>query len=226
MAKEIRFAVGSREDLRSSVWRLWPSRNELYLAARTTSGLSKISFHSSGICRFAVVETSPRPPLVTWRRPQKGDPGVSADITTLFTIAVPAFTLKNRLRDRLPAPSKPMTFLAPPDEGTKIIIRILLAKSTLTEDDVRKRGKNKLVFIHGSIPMSRETVWLISFYEEFRWDEMEYVAKLIRTTRINLSAGSSKDGIDFGYIHVIDGGNQPRIIDIPLGADNLHIDSK
>ncbi|HEY5380289.1 MAG TPA: hypothetical protein VIJ78_12240 [Pseudolabrys sp.] len=226
MAKEIRFAVGSREDVRSSVWMLWTNRDDLYLAARSTAGLSKISFHKSGVCRYAVVNNIPRPPLVKWRRPQKGDPGVSDDITSMFTIEVPAMNLKNRFRDRLPPPNKPIELIAPPDDGTKVIIRILLAKNTLTEEEVRKRGNNKLVFFHGSIPMPRETVWLISFYQDLLWSEMQYVGNLINTTKINLMPDSSKEDFGSAYMHIIDGGNSPRIIDIPLGADNLNVETK
>ncbi len=143
----------------------------------------------------------------------------------MFTIAVPAVNPKNRFRDQLPPPNKPIEFLAPPDEGTKIVIRILLAKRTLTEDDVRKRG-TKLTFFHESIPMPRETVWLISFYEEYGWDEMQYIAKMIRTTKINLTPGSSKEDVTLSYMHILDGGTEPRIIDVPLGADNVSVETK
>lgn len=134
--------------------------------------------------------------------------------------------LKNRFRDRLPPPNKPIELIAPPDDGTKVIIRILLAKNTLTEEEVRKRGNNKLVFFHGSIPMPRETVWLISFYQDLLWSEMQYVGNLINTTKINLMPDSSKEDFGSAYMHIIDGGNSPRIIDIPLGADNLNVETK
>ncbi len=73
--------------------------------------------------------------------------------------------------------------------------------------------------------MPRETMWLVSLYEEFLWSEMQYVANLISTTRINLTPGSDKEGIDTGYIHVLDGGKSPRVIDIPLGADNFYVEN-
>jgi hypothetical protein len=56
-----------------------------------------------------------------------------------------------------------------------------------------------------------------------RLDEWEYVAKMINTTKINLTPTSSKDDITFGFMHIVDGGNSPRIIDVPLSADNVHI---
>src|ERR1700730_15473135 len=88
MAKDtdtIRFAVGSREDVRSSVWRLWARGNDLYLAARSFAGTAKISFHQSGINRAAVHSTTPRPALAKWRRPPEIFPGW----TVVFAILVP-----------------------------------------------------------------------------------------------------------------------------------------
>src|SRR5437870_785321 len=98
MANEIRFAVGTQDDLRSSVWRLWSNKNDLYLAARSTAGLSKISFHASGICRVAVTSRTPRAALANWRQPAELVPGV----TCLFSIFVPPVVARQRFTDKLP----------------------------------------------------------------------------------------------------------------------------
>ncbi len=222
MAKEIRFAVGSREHVRSSVWRLWANKADLYLAARTTAGLSKISFHKSGICRYAIVSTEPRPPIKAWRRPNESDPGV----TVMFSIAVPAFSLKDAYQDSLPPPNKALLLLGPPAPGTKLILRVLLTKSTHTETDLLNLGRSKAVSILGNVQMTSEVAWLVSFVDPLRPDEHEWLADLVRKTKIHLKPGSSPDGINFAYMHSFEGHlTPPAIIDIPLGRGNLDIPS-
>src|SRR5215207_3739973 len=127
MGKEIRFAVGSRDDLRSSVWRLWSNKNDLFLAARSLAGLSKISFHASGICHHAVVLQTPRPPIDRWTRPARTVQGV--------TIIVPAFPVAGAFRDKMPPMEKKLELIDAPSEGTKRIIRIFLADRDFTEAD-------------------------------------------------------------------------------------------
>jgi hypothetical protein len=56
--KVIRFAVGSPEQYRSSLWRLWVQGNDVYLGARIITGVVKLSMHRSGIWRYAFTERS------------------------------------------------------------------------------------------------------------------------------------------------------------------------
>ena len=45
--RTLRFAVGTAQEYRSAIWRLWVERNDAYLAARTLGGLIKLSLHES-----------------------------------------------------------------------------------------------------------------------------------------------------------------------------------
>lgn len=219
MAKEIRFVVGTRGDVRSSVWRLWANKADLYLAARTTAGLSKISFHASGTYRFAVVSQLPRPALHNWRRPKETDRGV----TPVFDIVVPPPMIDQRFCD-LPPNAKRIEFLRPPDTGTKIIIRILLVSPTITETDLRKLARDKPIFFHGSVPLPRENAWLVSYYDKFSTAEHAFFAKLVSTTKIHFDPGVSKDDIFFAQMHSLEASNNPpAIVDIQLGAANVDI---
>lgn len=155
MSKEIRFAVGSREDIRSSVCPLWANKDELFLAARSTAGLSKISFHKSGICRLAVVSQSPRAPIASWTRPHESETGV----TPMFDVIVPAFTVPNSFRDKLPPTKKELVFLNPPDARQKIIIRILPTRPVFTEDDVRKlAGSKPIYFMNPTLDLANTNI--------------------------------------------------------------------
>jgi hypothetical protein len=47
----VRFAVGKPEGPRSTVWRLWTHKNEVYISAWSLASDVKISLHSSGDAR-------------------------------------------------------------------------------------------------------------------------------------------------------------------------------
>jgi hypothetical protein len=50
---EARFAVGSRNGARSSIWKAWVHGNEAYIASRMFGGYMKVSFHSTGQCQWS-----------------------------------------------------------------------------------------------------------------------------------------------------------------------------
>lgn len=57
MAREIRFAAGSEGGLRSTVWKLFASRDDsVYLQSRMMGSDTKISFHKSGLCQWSNTE--------------------------------------------------------------------------------------------------------------------------------------------------------------------------
>jgi hypothetical protein len=222
MAKEIRFAVGSREDVRSSVWRLWANKSELYLAARTAAGLAKISFHKSGICRYAIASTVPRAPIRSWRRSKELKPG----IVPLFTVVVPAFTMEGRFQDKLPPANKPIVFLPPLPSGTKLQIELLLTKSAFTKDDFRKVPGHDQTTLVGAVRLTHETAWLVAHTKVLTAYEQKWIANLVRTTKLHARA-SGWEAIQWARIHSFEAGLKcPAIVDIPLGPDNVDIPTK
>jgi hypothetical protein len=54
MAREIRFAAGTENGLRSTVWKLYTgSDDSIYLQSRMMGSDTKVSFHKSGSCQFS-----------------------------------------------------------------------------------------------------------------------------------------------------------------------------
>jgi hypothetical protein len=53
---KIRFQVVASDGRWSDVWRVWNSRNDVYVAPRTKGGEFKISLHESGKWRLAFTE--------------------------------------------------------------------------------------------------------------------------------------------------------------------------
>lgn len=55
--REFRFAVGSRDGPRSTVWKCWVHGAEAYIAGRLFGTEAKISLYSSGECQWSCTDT-------------------------------------------------------------------------------------------------------------------------------------------------------------------------
>lgn len=219
MAREIRFAVGRGGDLRSSVWRLWANKNDLFLATRSLAGLSKISFHASGVCRYAVVSQTPRPPIDRWTRPHP-----IQGITPVIEIIVPDFQVANAFRDKKPPAEKKLELIEGPARGAKQIIRIFLTDSDFTEADVLNIPRSSPLSFHRHVYLERKKAWLVSYGDQLREAEMEFLAKMIFSTKINLKPGSLPDAVT-AQMHIFETAAPRRIIDVQLGPGNIFVDS-
>jgi hypothetical protein len=56
MKREIRFAAGAENGLRSTVWKLYTRSDDIYLQSRMMGADTKISFHKSGCCQFSFTD--------------------------------------------------------------------------------------------------------------------------------------------------------------------------
>ena len=203
-ANTIRFAVGCREDVCSSVWRLWAQGNDLYLAARSFAGGSKISFHQSGINRFAVNSKTARLPLISWPRPPEICPGW----TVAFGIVVPPHVTSHPLKEAL-RDSKPARFIAPPTLGNKAVFQIVLSRKAAQKEDVlRLLADKRVIEVHARIEMRREAAWLVSFYEIYSLHEHATVVDYFSKIKIHLTPGSTGEGIHTACAHLFETGTQ------------------
>lgn len=51
--REARFAVGTRQGPRSTIWKAWVQKDEAYIASRMFGSDMKVSLHSSGACQWS-----------------------------------------------------------------------------------------------------------------------------------------------------------------------------
>jgi len=51
--QEFRFAVGSKDKIRSTVWKLWTRNGQFYVLSRMMGSITKVSFHSNGKAQFS-----------------------------------------------------------------------------------------------------------------------------------------------------------------------------
>lgn len=99
---KIRFAVGTADGPRSCSWKLESQGEEAYLLQRNLGRVNKISFHSSGLCRWALIE-SPKSGadrlMLKWKRRPIPEPGLLRG-TLLISLVFPTNLLSTALSDR------------------------------------------------------------------------------------------------------------------------------
>ncbi|TAK58460.1 hypothetical protein EPO14_03905 [Patescibacteria group bacterium] len=219
----IRFVVGTRDDLRSSVWRLWANKNDLYLAARSHAMISKFSFHRSGKYRFAVNSTVEREDdasdraLYKWTRPDEFAPGW----TRCFGILVPPRVTEMPFGNTFDE-GKSIECVSPPADGKKTIFNIILSHKAATPEHVVS-GSAHQVKILGRIEMPQEIAWLVTFEDDFTVAEAAVVQDHFDKLKIHLKPGNTGDGMNHTFLHAIKQGVIPFLIDIELGKENLDI---
>lgn len=218
--REIRFAVGTRQHLVSSVWRLWGHGNNLYLAARTLARMMKTSFHESGICRIAIVSQAPREPIHRWNRGKRNLDGV----TPLFSVVVPALSLSDHFQETLPQPDKEVHFVEAPISGTKLIFSMVATDLDVTRSDFENLARGVQVSLHGRVQLKRESVWLASYLDGMPAEEQHKIERLIESVKINLEPGSSAEGTQNAKFHHIGFTDPPSIWDLPLGPKNVFVE--
>ncbi|MFZ5844846.1 MAG: hypothetical protein ACOY0S_00045 [Patescibacteria group bacterium] len=88
----LRFAVGSPENCKSWVWRMWVNGDDVYLGARNALRAFKVSLHKSDIWRIAFVEELKRDNpqvdrvILRWKRPGEFAPGWTPAIGILVSV--------------------------------------------------------------------------------------------------------------------------------------------
>lgn len=190
------------------------------MAARSFAGTSKISFHASGVCRHAVVSQTPRPSIDRWIRPSKTIQG----ITPVIDVIVPYFPVETSFRDRVPPARKKLEMIDPPEEGAKRIIRIFLADPDFTERDVLNIPRRAPISFHGRVPLMKEVAWIVSYRDDLQPAEAQFIDRLVSTTCINLKADSSVEEFGFACMHIYEGTEPRRIIDVQLGQGNIYVE--
>lgn len=219
----IRFAVGTLNDIRSSVWRIWSNKNDLYLAARSHAQISKFSFHESGSYRFAVNAKVEREndagdrALYKWRRPDEFAPGWTRCFSILVPPRVTQIPFGNIFNE-----NKLIKIVDPPARDNKVIFNIILSHKAATAEHVI-RGSVHMTKILGRIEMLREMAWLVTFQNVFTPAEAVVIQDHFNKLKIHLKAGSTGEDMKSTFLHALEQGETPFLIDIELGRENLYI---
>jgi hypothetical protein len=142
---DLRFAVGSPEGPRSSVWRAYSNKNEVYVSQGMLGGVQKFSFHSSGICRLAF--TAQEGPAkgksdrisMKWRR-VAAPPNES--IVYVLSVRFPT----DYLSTKLPIEQKPIVWVPAADGGSATLVEFIFTRMNIeTMMEVAKLGNRALI---------------------------------------------------------------------------------
>lgn len=154
-ALEVRIIVGSENGPCSSVWRVWSSRNEIYVAWGNLGHVEKISFHSEkgGIrtCRKAFTTERGTPKVlpdratIKWQRWDSPAAGEGQGICVLEA-AFPTDYLSSVKK----LPAKAVTWIIPAPSGMATVLEMLFTREPETE--LRKLMGNERVVTYTSLP--------------------------------------------------------------------------
>jgi len=100
MDKSITVAVGSPDDLRSSIWRLWVQGDEVYFGAVQLLPALKVSLHKSGKWHIAWHKSLSIPAknrvVCRWRRPPPNSDRMLLAINVIVDPFFPKYPFKNK----------------------------------------------------------------------------------------------------------------------------------
>jgi len=226
----LRFAVGSPESIQSWVWRMWVHRDDVYLGARNALTSFKVSLHQSDIWRIAFVNELERGDEETdrvifkWERPEEFTPGWTPSIGILIS----SIEAKRPL-EKVKVEDPRIHWFSPSAEGRKLVFKVLFSKPGYSQNDLQRVTipGDRLV---GRLPKRNgEIVWLVLREDGLTPLEIAKIRDVMQKTRIHLRPGSLEDSIlDARALLVVADhsptiSNQPTILDIALGKENLDI---
>jgi hypothetical protein len=130
----VRFAVGDKRGIRSSVWRIWKGRrkDDIYIAPRPVVSFIKGSLHASGLCYFSVTAehhaqmvatgTARREgrALTRWQRLATPAAGLVKAVSILFAAEFLSQNFKPVRQDT--------SLIEPPKPGEAIVIDLLFGR--------------------------------------------------------------------------------------------------
>lgn len=163
--KAICFAVGSTQGLRSSDWRVWTHKNDVYFQTAPLGGVLKVSLHESGRWQMSFtsefvkkMQAKGQWPAISrhmsrWSRPREISPGV----TLAFRIIIPT----SELRPLKIRTVKTITWIAAPPIGQAVEFLIFLTTPATKVTHWPGRRAMRTQFIAKLLLPNRETLWLV-----------------------------------------------------------------
>lgn len=213
------FAIGSESEPRSSIWRVWTNRGQVYVSPRATGAIMKISLHTPDYWAAALTkesggiwpQTGSRVGQV-WKRPPEFVPGWTQGPT------IGVIRTHETHLPPIPHPTKPapagVAWVRPPDLGHKVGVTLLFqsdptARQPLAPGDEMIR----------SLPLDSETLWLSARWTPAEASELEYYKSFREDMRVTPAPDGEILGASLMWIFETEAG--PHIIEHPLGAENV-----
>ena len=227
----LRFAVGSPENCKSWVWRMWVNGDDVYLGARNALQAFKVSLHKSNIWRIAFVEELKRNNsesdriIFRWKRPGEFAPGWTPSIAILVSSIDAKKPFKNmKIEDSR------IQWFGPPSAKNKLIFKVLFSKPETSDDDFKKIIISGDKLVGKLLKKSGEVAWLVLREDPLTEIEIGKITDIMEKTKIHLKKSSSDNFLTDATraLLVVSESNpslstQPTILDISLGKENVEI---
>jgi hypothetical protein len=145
---DARVVVGTAAGARSSVWRFFSTRNDVYMSTHNMAKFEKFSFHESGLCRHAFEKKYSATKgmldrkITSWRRKQT-PPAGSGQASCVFEICFPTDYLSTALGTL----KKPVIWLTVAPSHAATVLEMVFTRET--EQDLQEvvlQGNRSLVF--------------------------------------------------------------------------------
>jgi hypothetical protein len=184
---KVRFAVGKPDGPRSNVYRLWTTKNDVYLSVRALTGVQRISLHGSGKWRSAFTEdhVAKGSPFVPpgkdraydkWNRPPEFVPG----ITLAFNILVPTseVTMPPHLKANATLRGTDIVWVPPASEGCATHFTVLFTSAEVTATTLPGwPGRNSMgtrLILMAPLP-NTECVWLVAYEQPIPQEQKQMI---------------------------------------------------
>ncbi|MDF2926591.1 MAG: hypothetical protein K0R57_5505 [Paenibacillaceae bacterium] len=163
--KELRFSIGEPKSIRSSVWKVWVNKSDIYILTRMLGSDSKVSLHESGQCQWSrnfdsVAKFTNAPirnrdrHIVKWNLPIVNE----GEAKHIFRIIIPRSELREiNIEENL----KKVRWLPLPRTGHAVQIECYITQPLLSAPDTASSPYNHIA----SLPLA-DGRWFVLFIQE------------------------------------------------------------
>jgi len=229
MNNSITVAVGSPDNLRSAIWRLWVQGDEIYFGAAPMLRSLKVSLHKSGDWRIAWIEPSPHERnkdrnIRRWRRPADTGSGIIGGVAVVIDPLLPKepFTNKAILNPDI-------KWLPPALYGRALVLHVLIATKKADLDSGRFKPTQRI--IARLKKANGEFALLLVEDATFTAEMKQKIVGLRSDIRIHLGKAKSPNARVFDQTRMFSisdvvPNHVPTIFDMSLGWENVVFDEK
>ena len=225
----IRFAIWNINNVKSNIWRLWVNKNEIYLGAKNTLHVLKVSLHHSGIWRIAFVKDLKREDMESdrvifkWNKPTLVNNWFVSSIGVIVSSINPNIPFKHEQRE-----DKRIIFIPEAKEGRRMLFKIYISQPGITEEMFKKNLRFTDILIGNLTKQNGEKVWLIYMEDDLSLDELKMIKEVMYNTKIDLrwnieDITYTPRALRFISEDTPTDNTQPTILDISLGKENVQI---
>ena len=228
----IRFGVGSAHNVQSHIWRLWVQKDEVYLGTRgMTKMFWKASLHKSGIWRIAMVSDLKRDNpasdrvIIKWQRPEEvlgWTPSINIFVSSIRPqVEFAPYENTDPLIQWFPLPR----------EGKKLIFKIVFSCPDISIADGTSSLSRDATVVSSMKKANGETVWLILMEQDLALSEIQKVKETMAGVKINIAPTTSTEPVNNSRALLMVSedipvaSNQPWILDICLGKENVYVEN-